>query len=320
MMELRPVIPFEPIRSQHWNSEGGNWIAQIKWDGVRMLSYYDGGQTRLFNRRMNERTMQYPELLDTSSYCRAQSVILDGEVIAFDQNKPSFHEVMKRESLRLSSRIGLTAQQVPVTYMVFDVLFCDGAWVTDLALAERQKLLESLIIPSRHVQLVSNYPDGKALMEVMKLHQMEGVVCKDLTSTYAIDGKDGRWVKHKFYSDLVAAIGGVTYRSGTVNSLLLGLYDGQGVFIYIGHAGAGKVTGQEWQALTELIKPLIVKERPFHNEPERSKDSVWLKPSLTVKVEYLEFTPGGTMRQPIIQAFVNVPAVDCKVEQILERA
>ncbi|MDB5052920.1 MAG: ligase [Bacilli bacterium] len=96
-MELEPVIPFEPIRS---NSipEGSVWIHQIKWDGVRVLTYYDGFKCRLFNRKLNERTNQYPELLDVKSYCHSDSVILDGEIIALGSDgKPSFHEVMRRD-------------------------------------------------------------------------------------------------------------------------------------------------------------------------------------------------------------------------------
>src|SRR5690606_15036114 len=101
------------IRSNQMMS-GDNWIAQIKWDGVRMLVYSDGSETRLFNRKLNERTTQYPELLKVSAYCRANSVILDGEIIAFDQNKASFHEVMKRESLRVSSKIKTASTHTPV--------------------------------------------------------------------------------------------------------------------------------------------------------------------------------------------------------------
>ena len=98
-MELKPVFPFEPISTETIPT-AADWIAQIKWDGVRMLTYYDGNEVRLWNRRCHERTEQYPELLDIRSYCKVSSIILDGEIIAFDDKKPTFHEIMKRESLR----------------------------------------------------------------------------------------------------------------------------------------------------------------------------------------------------------------------------
>ncbi|WP_159884722.1 ATP-dependent DNA ligase [Paenibacillus puerhi] len=314
-MELEPVIPFEPISASSF-PQGDNWVAQIKWDGVRMLTYKDSSGVKLINRRLNERTLQYPELQTSSRYCSASSFILDGELIAFDRDRPSFHEIMRRDALKRSSSIERVSREVPVTYMIFDLLYYDGNWVTDRPLAERQRLLTELVLPQPDVQLVQNYTDAEALLAVMARHRMEGVVCKDLASAYAPGGKDKRWQKRKIMHDLYAAIGGVTYRGKVVNALLLGLYDGNGDFVYIGHAGTGKVSGREWQELTERIGPLIVSERPFIHEPERSKDAVWLRPRLTVKVQFLEWTPGGTMRHPSIQAFAEIPPGDCTTNQL----
>lgn len=76
-MKLKPVIPFEPISTETIPTDDG-WVTQIKWDGVRMLTYFDGNEVRLVNRRCNDRTLQYPELLDIQTYCTASSVIIDG--------------------------------------------------------------------------------------------------------------------------------------------------------------------------------------------------------------------------------------------------
>ncbi|MCA0758518.1 DNA ligase [Paenibacillus sp. N4] len=314
-MELKPVYPFEPV-SISTPPAGDNWVAQIKWDGVRILLYYDGSTARLINRRMNERTLQYPELLDVNAFCKAQSVILDGEVIAFDQKKPSFYEVMKRDRLKLPMKIKQASVRAPITYMVFDVLFLNGEWVTEQTLAERQALLEDIMIPQPNIQIVQNYPDGTPLFEMMKQYRMEGVVYKDLGSTYPINGKDGRWRKQKVFHDLNAVVGGVTYRDKTVNALLLGIFTNNGDLIYIGHAGTGKLTRKDWSMLTEKAKDLQLDRIPFSNVPERSKDAVWVRPELTVKVEYLELTPGGTMRHPSIQGIVEIDKTECTVDQL----
>ncbi|QRG65581.1 hypothetical protein JNE38_18435 [Brevibacillus choshinensis] len=76
-MDLTPVFPFEPISTDVF-PEGTQWVAQVKWDGVRVLTYYDGQEVRLFNRKQNERTLHYPEIADISSYFHGVSVILDG--------------------------------------------------------------------------------------------------------------------------------------------------------------------------------------------------------------------------------------------------
>ncbi|MCM3127695.1 RNA ligase family protein [Paenibacillus provencensis] len=314
-MELTPVIPFEPIRTNLF-PVGPPWIAQVKWDGVRMLTYYDGHEVKLINRKRNDRTLQYPEFTQADVYSSASSFILDGELIAFREGKPSFHEIMRRDSLRSERSIRQGLKSVPVTYMVFDILYLNGVWVTDRPLSERQQLLAEMIKPHPQVQLVQNFPDGNALFEAVKAQQLEGVVVKDLNSTYAMDGKDNRWQKRKKNGDLYAVIGGVTFRDKLVNSLLLGLYNEQGELEYIGHAGTGRFTVQDWRTLTEQALSMGVKHMPFVNIPGRNQGALWIQPELVVRVTFLEWTPGGTMRHPTIESFApHIPAAECRVAQ-----
>ncbi|MHB1128190.1 MAG: ATP-dependent DNA ligase [Bacillota bacterium] len=312
-MDLRPIVPFEPIRTD-LAPVGEQWIAQVKWDGVRVLTYYDGGPVRLYNRKLNERTMQYPELVNIQEYCSAASVVLDGEIIALEKGKPSFNKVMKRDGVRDPDNVVRARKETPVAYMVFDVLFYNGDWVTGMQLKGRQELLQKIISPNEKVQLVENFGEPKSLFEVIKSSQMEGIVCKDLTSTYAIKGKDKRWQKQKNYHDLIAVIGGVTLSGGIVNSVLLGLFDRNSQLWYIGHAGTGKLTSSDWRVLTALTKPLIIKDRLFVNKPERSKNAFWLKPVLTAKIKFIEWKEGHSLRQPSIQALVDVPPEECSFE------
>ncbi|MET3846270.1 RNA ligase family protein [Paenibacillus sp. OAE614] len=312
-MPLTPIVPFEPVMTDFLPS-GEQWIAQIKWDGVRMITYYDGGEVQLVNRKGNNRTRQYPELLDIASYCRADSVILDGEIIALVDGVPSFHQVMKRDSLRVEQQIKARVQQVPIVYMIFDILYYNGEWVTGRPLRERQKLLTETVIPSGHVQLVPSYTDIPLLYDVSVQHRLEGIVVKDVNSVYALGGKDKRWQKRKNIQDVNAVVGGVTFRDGIVNALLLGLYAEDGSLVYIGHAGTGKLKVADWRSITERVADMAVKDRPFVNQPERQKGAVWIRPEWVVKVNFLEWTPGGTLRQPSIQAFVDVSPADCRLD------
>ncbi|GGG02319.1 DNA ligase [Paenibacillus aceti] len=313
-MKITPVVPFEPIRVFEF-PQGEPWIAQVKWDGVRMLAYIEHGQVRLINRRGNERSLQYPEFMDPSAYCRADSAILDGEMIAIAGGKPSFQEVMKRDSLRRQQEITFAVQRIPVVYMIFDILYCNGQWVTDQPLVQRQQLLQDYVLPSSLVQLVPNVDDASRLFSVMKERGWEGIVCKQFDSSYAIGGKDDRWRKIKLAYDLYAVIGGVTYRDEMVNAVLLGLYDSQGRLIYIGNAGMGKWKGDDLTRITEEARRLAVPQRPFAEFPGRVKGAVWLKPELTVKLQFAEWTSGGTMRQPVLQGWANVPPEACVLTQ-----
>ncbi|WP_336759377.1 ATP-dependent DNA ligase [Paenibacillus sp. USHLN196] len=314
---FKPLIPFEPI-SRDTLPTGPQWIAQVKWDGVRMLAYEDGQELRLVNRRLHERTAQYPELVTPRNLCSGSSYILDGEVIALDPDtgRPSFYHVLRRDRMSRPEGIAQAVHQIPVTYMVFDILFYEGNWVTDQPLADRQRLLHEVLNTAPHVQEVTNTLDAASLLTVMRQHQMEGIVCKDLTSSYGIQGKDQRWQKVKIMHDVYAMIGGVTYRSGIVNAVAIGVYDGPD-FVYIGHVGTGKLNSNTWRELTHQIEPLIRQDRPFHNIPERSAETTWVEPRIGVKVQYMELTHHRTLRHPSIQTFADVTREDCLANQLL---
>lgn len=313
-MKLQPVIPFEPILAAQLPT-GNQWIAQIKWDGVRILTYYDGNSLELINRRGNRRTLQYPELMKPESYCRAGTFILDGEVIALSGGKPSFHEVMRRDSLKNASSVKSVSLQVPILYMVFDILYCNGQWLYDEPLSRRQQYLSEMLLPHPHVQNVPSYANPAELFSAAQSGSLEGIVCKDITSTYSPGGKDRRWQKRKVILDITAVAGGVTYRDGLVNAILFGLYDEKGELHYIGHAGAGRMTVQDWRSLTIEAESLRIPSMPFAAVPQRSKEAVWIKPQLVFKIHFLEWNPSGTFRQPVIQAQVDLPPESCLLEQ-----
>lgn len=314
-MKLNPIIPFEPVSSEEI-PEGTEWISQIKWDGVRVLTYFDEKEVKLINRKLNDRTNIFPELTDIKSFTSAKSVILDGEIIALDKKgKPSFHEVMRRDGIRKLDRVKDVMNAVPIYYMIFDVVYYNGEFINNYSLKERIDLLSKIIEPNEQIQIVSTQNDGYTLYEVMKQHDLEGIICKNLNSPYIINGKNSDWRKIKNYKDIIAVIGGVTYRSGVVNSMLLGLYDNQNQFLYIGHVGTGRLTGAEWKEFTKIIEPLKINHKPFINQPERLNKVQWIRPVLTVKVQYIEWPEGRSLRQPSIQAFVDQAPEKCRLKE-----
>ncbi|PLR98733.1 non-homologous end-joining DNA ligase [Bacillus sp. T33-2] len=308
---MDPIFPMEPASSESV-PESDEWIAQIKWDGVRILTYFDNGAVRLFNRKKRERTLHYPEIVNIQGYCSAKSVILDGEVISLGENgKPAFNEVMKRDGIRRLDRINMVRKIVPVTYMVFDVLFLNGEWIHNKPLLDRLNLLSEIIMPNEHIQCVSSGNDGGSLFRAVKEHGMEGIVMKQIDSPYLPGKKKDYWLKIKNYRDIIAVIGGFTLRNNIVNAILLGLYDDSGRLIYVGHTGTGKMTVQDWKDLTEVLRPSIVSNQPFANQPERHAQSVFVRPEITVKIKFAEWTDAGYMRQPSIEGFIEVPPAEC---------
>ncbi|TCP29779.1 bifunctional non-homologous end joining protein LigD [Scopulibacillus darangshiensis] len=312
---MEPILPMEPKKSEAV-PEGNGWLAQIKWDGVRILTYFDGTKVRLYNRKLNERTWNYPELTNLSSYCSAESVILDGEVIAMGEDgKPSFYEVMRRDGIRRKEKLAQMVSIVPVAYMIFDVIYLNREWLNKRPLNERTRLLSDIIEPNEQIQLVSSHRDGNHLFHVIKENGMEGIVLKKEDSPYQIGQKTDHWQKVKNYLDVIAVVGGFTLRGGVVNAVLLGLYNQKGELYYIGHTGTGKLSNQEWRQLTDILKKKEMDDRPFINKPERNDTAHWVRPALTVKIQYAEWRPGHSLRQPSIQSFVDVPPKDCKMPE-----
>ncbi|MFZ5945586.1 MAG: non-homologous end-joining DNA ligase [Bacillota bacterium] len=310
---LRPIIPMEP-KSKEPNQipASTEWLTQVKWDGVRILTYVDGKNVKLFNRKINERTLNYPELLETKTYLQASSVILDGEIIALGKDgKPSFHEVMKRDSIRNEEKVEKAKKSVPVTYMIFDVLYYNGEWINNQPLNERNRILWDIIKPQQHIQLVTSHDDGKSLFSTIKEYGMEGIVLKKKDSPYLIGEKKDYWLKIKNYQDVVAVVGGYTVNGPAANALLLGLYDQQGRLWYIGHAGTGRITQEEWRMLTQILQLNQIESSPFVNYTTIHPNSFWVNPQLTVKVKFAEWTPDKALRQPSIEAFVNIPPNEC---------
>ncbi|MNJ56974.1 putative DNA ligase-like protein [compost metagenome] len=201
--------------------------------------------------------------------------------------------------------------------MVFDVLYINGEWIHDLPLLARQEQLNEIIIPSERVQLVPSvsYAQSDSLLTIMKDKGWEGIVCKETNSTYSFGGKDGRWQKIKLGYDLYAAIGGVTIKQGRYNAILLGLYNEQGQFIYIGHVGSGMIKNAQWQELIRHLLTLTTTKMPFINMPERTKGALWIEPMVSVKVKYMEWTSHYTLRQPVLQAITDKPAYECVTTQ-----
>lgn len=309
---MEPIFPMEPVRAQQIPT-GKQWIAQVKWDGVRMLTYADHGNVRLFNRKQRERTWHYPELTQIDVFCSASTVILDGEVIALGRDgRPDFHQVMKRDGLRRIERVPGLVKTVPIAYMVFDILLWNQQWVTDWPLQQRIDLLQDIMKPNQTVQLVSSQDDGLSLFDVMRRYDMEGIVCKQLDSPYRLGQKSDLWRKVKYYRDLMAAVGGYTVNdSGVPNALLLGLYDTQRQLHYIGHAGPGRLDMQEWGRLTKHLALSKLAASPFISPTSRLQGAHWVKPAISVKVHYAQWTAARALRQPTVQAVVNAPISQC---------
>lgn len=235
--------PMEPLPWPTPFTEAG-WVFQVKWDGVRMLALWDRSLVRLVNRKGADRTNQYPEITGLGHAFPAGTII-DGELVVLAQGRPKFDLILRRDQRRQAAAIQSGAQQWPVLYAVFDLLYWQGQDVRSWPLSRRQSTLAS-IWPENCTQLylVDNFQAGEELFAAVGLAGLEGIVAKRLQSPYIPGKKRSDWRKIKHWRQINCVVGGYTLRAGLPSALLLGLYADEGLR-YVGRAGSG-LDSSDW--------------------------------------------------------------------------
>ena len=276
--------------------DGAEWLFEIKWDGYRAIAFIANAKVRLVSRNQNDLTPRYRELVDLPRFVKAKTAILDGEVVALDdEGKASFSLMQQRTGFRPGGKGAPANADVPVLYYAFDLLYLDGYDWRRVPLEERKRKLAELVVTGDVVHFSDHYEEhGKALFEMARKKGLEGIVGKKRASFYE-ERRSREWLKVKIRQRLECVIGGYTEPEGSrahFGSLVLGLYDKKGRLIHVGQVGSGfdqKLLDELWKVLQKLE----TKKNPFFGEVEALRRVFWVKPELVAEIEYAEWT-GGT--------------------------
>jgi bifunctional non-homologous end joining protein LigD len=292
---------------------------EIKWDGVRALAYVARGKVRLESRTGRDISAQFPEAAGLTGPLGRRQVVLDGELVAFDdEGKPSFQHLQGRIHLASPQEIRERMGAIPVTYMVFDLLHLSGRNTRQLPYEERRGALEALALDGPSWQTPGYHVgEGSKLFAASREQGLEGVVAKRLGSRYEPGRRGGSWLKIKNHRSQEVVIGGWLpgkgRRSGTIGALLAGYYE-DGELKYAGKIGTG-FGEEDLKRLQQRLKPLRRKDSPFvGRQPERG--SIFVEPELVAEVEFGEWTQAGTMRHPAFKGLrTDKPARDVVLEK-----
>jgi bifunctional non-homologous end joining protein LigD len=282
-----------------------DWLFEIKWDGVRTLARIEDGSVKLTSRNGIDVTKQYPELAELPAALSAREVILDGEIVALDEKGHSgFARLQQRMHVRAPAP-ALVAQ-VPVTYYLFDLLYCDGYDLRHVALFERKEFLRRLLHPADHVRFSDHQMEqGNELYQLAGTNGLEGIIGKRADSLYS-EGRSNSWVKIKQTTTIDAVIGGWTEARTPglrFGALLLGLYEGK-TLRFIGHVGTG-FDGQAQEAIGKMLKERETTTCTFDKVPDTNEPAHWAKPELAARVKYSEWTPDKRLRHPVFLGLRN---------------
>ena len=274
---------------------------EVKWDGIRTVATIDHGHIDLRGRNGSDFTPRYPEVRELARALGSRRIVLDGEVVAFDdEGRPSFERLQSRMHLASDSAVRRRMRDIPATYVIFDLLYLDGHMTTSLTYEERRELLERLELEGPAWRTPSYHRgEGKALLAATKELGIEGIVAKKLDCPYQPGARASHWIKVKNVHTQDVVIGGWTPGEGgrlaSLGSLAAGVMEGDDL-VYAGKVGTG-FTEQTLALLKRELEPLARDTSPFAGR-QPPKGTRFVEPRLVAHVEFREWTASGTMRAP----------------------
>src|SRR5881392_516848 len=285
----------------------GDWIYELKFDGIRLIVVKRGEKVSLLSRNQNELTGRFPEIVEAIKTLPARECVIDGEVVALDEEG--------RSSFQLLQALELEERKSPLRFYVFDLLQLDGKSLLGLPLAQRkdlsEKLCENIGEPIRFSGEIGS--DVTKLLAEVKRRGLEGLIGKQRNSVYEPRRRSGAWIKLKCVNEQEFVIGGYTPPQGArkyFGAILVGYYKDRDL-VFAGKVGTGFTT----KTLAALHKQFRAEERadcPFVDLPSKQngqwvlgitpsmmKKIQWINPKFVAEIKFAEWTRDGKLRAPV---------------------
>jgi len=283
--------------------DDARWVFEPKLDGFRILALVRDGRVRLLSRRGTDATRQFPELQSLSALLRADQAIVDGEVVALDENGlPSFQRLQERSGWKGGNTAAEPHPSIPVVYYAFDLPYWEGFSLLKVPLRERRKLLSICFLDGPYVRLLDSFPGevGTVLFDAARKQGQEGVIAKLLDSGYMPGKRTRHWLKIKTVREQACVIVGYTPPEGGrqhFGSLALAVLE-NGKLAYGGQVGSG-FDSALLKRLSAALEPHRVKQPPkLVRASAAPRQVIWVKPELVCEVKYTEWTRDQILRQP----------------------
>ena len=285
----------------------GDWMYELKFDGIRLIAVKNGEKVSLISRNENELAGRFAEVAANIRALPIDNCVIDGEVVALDEKGGSSFQLLQAHEME--------GRRAPIYYYVFDLLQAARKSLIGLPLERRKELLSSLCEGAADSIRFSGEIGGNpvALLREVKRLGLEGVIGKQRGSVYEPDRRSGAWIKLKCVNEQEFVIGGFTPPQGArkhFGAVLVGYYEKKRLLF------AGKVgTGFNTKLLASLHKELKAEKRndcPFADLPSKQggqwvqgitptmmRQIEWVNPVLVCQVKFSEWTRDGKLRQPV---------------------
>jgi bifunctional non-homologous end joining protein LigD len=277
-----------------------DWLFEIKWDGYRVQAVVDDGKVRTWTRNLNDAETYFPRLLAPPRWIEARQAIVDGEVVALDDDgRPDFSLLQTKLGERGASGL---------VYEAFDLLYLDGRSLLDVPLEDRKRLLRSVLQEHPRVRYAAHVEgEGLAFHAAAQANGVEGIVAKLRRSRYEPGRRTNAWLKLKIRPEHELVVGGWTAGQGNARDLgavAVGVYE-DGRLRFAGKVGSGFTAGNRRDLLARL-RPLAQDEPPFDPPPPRDYRGrwggdlvgiTWVRPELVIRAELGGWSRDGIVRQ-----------------------
>ena len=284
--------------------EGAEWLHEIKFDGYRILARIRAGKVQLITRNGKDWTAKFPGVARALSKLKADSAIIDGEMVVLDEKGRSDFQALQGVLKHTEKE-----PREPI-YYAFDLPFCDGFDLRQSPLLERKEKLQQILNQSNLAPRV-NFSDhvlgnGRAMVDKACRMDLEGIVSKRVDAPY-VSRRDPTWLKSKCGHRQELIVIGYTDPQGSragFGSLLLGYHDSKNRLVYAGRVG----TGFDDQLLKQTLRRLreLRQDKPPTDSPPPARERLhahWVKPTLVAEVKFTGWTRDGSLRHPAFVAF-----------------
>lgn len=275
--------------------DSDDYLFEIKWDGTRALTYVEGGEVRMMNRRERRIDERYPELVEQLA-ALPNGTVLDGEIVVLRDGKPDFQALQKREQARSALKIKSAARSCAARYVVFDQLIQRFNPLLEQPCERRRETASRSVSKLKSACIVmSQGITGGGIEYFAQAERMglEGVVAKRLKSPYRPGKRTDDWIKIKRFLTVPCAIIGYVVETGTIRSLVLAAQH-NGTLQHVGSVGSGLTF--------ELSDRLLKRLAPLHRSTplvEVNERATWVEPQLYCTIKCMEQTRSGHLRAPV---------------------
>ena len=285
----------------------GDWMYELKFDGIRLIVLKDGDKVSLLSRNQNDLSARFPEIVGAVKKLAAEECVLDGEVVALDEEgRSSFQLLQARE---------MEGRKSPIYFYAFDLLQLDGKKLVALPLEVRKTALESVCgdagDPIRYSGAIGG--DANQLLKEVQRRGLEGIIGKLRNSAYEGGRRSGAWIKLKCVNEQEFVIGGYTPPQGArkyFGAILVGYYKGDKL-VFAGKVGTG-FTGKSLATLHKKFHSERRADCPFVDLPSKQNGQWvlgitpsmmnrmhWINPTFVAEIKFAEWTRDGKLRAPV---------------------